>query len=276
MDSTLKGRTIFITGASRGIGREIALAAAAQGANVVIAAKSETAHPKLPGTIHSVAQEVEARGGRALPLRLDVRDDESIARAMATTERVFGGLDAVIANAGAIRLEPAQAIEMKRFDLLHQVNTRAVLAVVKAALPWLERSANPHVISMSPPLNLAPRWLGAHIPYTVTKYAMTLLCLGLAEEFREKGIAVNTLWPRTTISTSAVKFEVGAHFMERSRTPAIVAQAACLLLARDARAVTGQTFLDEDVLRAAGHTNFDSYRSGPSDADLALDLFVDA
>lgn len=275
MDAALKGRTIFITGASRGIGREIALTAAAQGANIVVAAKSETPHPKLPGTIHTVVEEVRARGGNAIPVRLDVRDDLSIARAMEATAQAFGGLDAVIANAGAIRLEPAATIEMKRFDLLHQVNTRAVLAVAKAALPLLEASANPHVLSMSPPLNLNPRWLGPHIPYTVTKYAMTLLCLGLAEEFRDKGIAVNTLWPRTTIATSAVMFEVGAHYIARSRTPAIVAEAACLLLSQPARETTGRTLLDEDVLRQAGRTDFEIYRAGEARDDLALDLFVD-
>lgn len=275
MDGALKGRTIFITGASRGIGREIALTAAAQGANIVVAAKSETPHPKLPGTIHTVVEEIRAGGGNAIPVRLDVRDDLSIARAMETTAQAFGGLDAVIANAGAIRLEPAATIEMKRFDLLHQVNTRAVLAVAKAALPLLEASTNPHVLSMSPPLNLAPRWLGPHIPYTVTKYAMTLLCLGLAEEFRDKGIAVNTLWPRTTIATSAVMFEVGAHYIARSRTPAIVAEAACLLLSRPARENTGRTLLDEDVLRQAGRTDFEIYRAGEARDDLALDLFVD-
>lgn len=280
----MKGRTIFITGASRGIGRQIALTAAGQGANLVIAAKSETPHPKLPGTIHTVAEEVRARGGGALALKLDVRDDAAVVEAMKVAADAFGGIDAVVANAGAIRLEPAATLEMKRFDLIHAVNARALLALAKAALPYLEASSNPHILSMSPPLNLQPHWLKPHIPYTVTKYSMTLLCLGMAEEFRDKGIAVNALWPRTTIATSAVMFEVGAHYMERSRTPQIVADAACLLLARPARAWTGGTWLDEDILRQDGRVDFDSYRNGADGRDftagaapdLALDLFVDA
>lgn len=276
MSKALHDRTVLITGASRGIGREIALRAASQGANVVIAAKSDVPHPKLPGTIHTVAEEVHALGGRALPVRVDVRDEESIARAIEQTFAVFGRLDGVVANAGAIRLEPAAQLEMKRFDLLHQVNTRALLAVTKAALPLLEKSDNPHVVSMSPPLNLNPRWLGLYAPYMVTKYGMTLLCLGMAEEFRSKGIAVNALWPRTVISTSAVEFEVGPEYLARSRKPAIVAEAACLLLAAPSRTTTGLTLLDEDVLRTAGINDFERFRNGGNNEDLALDLFVDA
>ncbi len=276
MSKALHDRTVLITGASRGIGREIALRAASQGANVVIAAKSDVPHPKLPGTIHTVAEEVHALGGRALPVRVDVRDEESIARAIEQTFAVFGRLDGVVANAGAIRLEPAAQLEMKRFDLLHQVNTRALLAVTKAALPLLEKSDNPHVVSMSPPLNLNPRWLGLYAPYLVTKYGMTLLCLGMAEEFRSKGIAVNALWPRTVISTSAVEFEVGPEYLARSRKPAIVAEAACLLLAAPSRTTTGLTLLDEDVLRTAGINDFERFRNGGNNEDLALDLFVDA
>jgi citronellol/citronellal dehydrogenase len=276
MSKALHDRTVLITGASRGIGREIALRAASQGANVVIAAKSDVPHPKLPGTIHTVAEEVHALGGRALPVRVDVRDEESIARAIEQTFAVFGRLDGVVANAGAIRLEPAARLEMKRFDLLHQVNTRALLAVTKAALPLLEKSDNPHVVSMSPPLNLNPRWLGLYAPYMVTKYGMTLLCLGMAEEFRSKGIAVNALWPRTVISTSAVEFEVGPEYLARSRKPAIVAEAACLLLAAPSRTTTGLTLLDEDVLRTAGINDFERFRNGGNNEDLALDLFVDA
>lgn len=276
MGARLKGRTIFITGASRGIGRQIALAAAEQGANLVIAAKSDTPHPKLPGTIHTVADEVRERGGGALAVKVDVRDDAALAGAMTSAAETFGGVDAVIANAGAIRLEPVAMLEMKRFDLLHAVNSRALLSLAKAALPHLEKSSNPHILSMSPPLNLSPHWLRPHIPYTVTKYAMTLLCLGMAEEFREKGIAVNTLWPRTTIATAAVMFEVGAEYMERSRTPQIVADAACHLLASPSRQSTGGTWLDEDVLRQAGRVDFEAYRHGAGAGDLALDLFVDA
>lgn len=275
MSGSLKGRTILITGGSRGIGREIAVRAAGEGANIVIAAKSDAPHPKLPGTIHSVADDVRRAGGRALPVRLDVRDDASIACAIDAVKDAFGGLDAVVNNAGAIRLDTAANIEMKRFDLLHQVNTRALLAVTKAALPLLERSDNAHVLSMSPPLNPDRRWLAPHIPYTVTKYGMTLLAMGLAEEMRGRRIAVNTLWPRTTIATAAVEFEVGREFMERSRTAAIVADAACLILKAPADEMTGQTLLDEEILRRHGWTDFDGYRHSPAGGALALDLYVD-
>ncbi|NYZ14597.1 SDR family oxidoreductase [Azospirillum sp. RWY-5-1] len=275
MSGPLKGRTILITGASRGIGREIAVRAAADGANIVIAAKSDARHPKLPGTIHSVAEDVRRAGGHALPVRLDVRDDASIAGVIEAAKDRFGGLDAVVNNAGAIRLAPAANLEMKRFDLLHQINTRALLAVAKAALPLLERSENAHILSMSPPLNLDPRWLAPHIPYTVTKYGMTLLAMGLAEEFRGRRIAVNTLWPRTTIATAAVEFEVGSAFMDRSRTAAIVADAACLILQAPADTLTGQTLVDEEILRRYGHTDFDRYRHCPTGGTLALDLYVD-
>ncbi|MGQ9370896.1 SDR family oxidoreductase [Azospirillum sp. ST 5-10] len=276
MTGALSGRTILITGASRGIGREIALRAAAEGANIVVAAKSDVPHPKLPGTIHSVAEEVRSRGGRALAVRLDVRDDAAIARAVDAAKNAFGGLDAVVNNAGAIRLEPAATLEMKRFDLLHQVNTRALLAVARAALPLLEASDNAHILSLSPPLNLDRRWLAPYIPYTVTKYGMTLIAMGLAEEFRSRRIAVNTLWPRTTVATDAVRFEVGAEYLERSRTPAIVADAACLILASPAHEMTGHTLLDEEVLRRHGQTDFDRYLCDPAARDLALDLYVDA
>ena len=219
MTKPFANRVVLITGASRGIGRQIALTAAEQGASVVIAAKSDTAHPKLPGTIHSVAEEVRERGGQALAVRLDVRDDHSIANALRAVELEFGRLDALVNNAGAIRLEPAAKLEMKRFDLIHQINTRAVLACTKAALPLLEASDNAHVLSLAPPLNLSPDWLGRYAPYMLTKYGMTLLSLGLAEEFRDRPIAVNTLWPRTTIATAAVEFEVGADYLARSRSP---------------------------------------------------------
>ncbi len=276
MPGDLGGRTLFITGASRGIGRAIALRAASDGANVVIAAKSDQPHPKLPGTIHSVAAEVEQAGGKALAAQVDVRDDASVAAAMESAAQRFGGIDIVVNNAGAIRLEPAARIDMKRFDLIHQINTRAVLSVTKAALPWLEKSGHAHVLSLSPPLNLNPKWLGPYIPYTTTKYAMTLMSLGLAQELRPAGIAVNTLWPRTTIATAAVEFEVGADYIARSRTPQIMADAAHAILCADPADLTGQTLLDEDVLRAAGKTDFDSYLNDPACTDLMLDLYVDS
>ena len=276
MSISLVGRTILITGASRGIGREIALSAAAKGANIVIAAKSDIPHPKLPGTIHSVAAEIRALGGQALPVKLDVRDDESIAQAIDSTAKRFGRLDALVNNAGAIRLEQAATIDMKRFDLIQQINTRAVLAMSKAALPLLEESDNAHIFSMSPPLNLRPQWLEPYIPYTVTKYGMTLLALGMAEELRRKRIAVNTLWPRTTIATAAVEFEVGKDYLERSRKPKIVADAACEILSTPSTVMTGQTLIDEVFLRKIGQMDFEQYRNGPKGIQLALDLFVDA
>lgn len=275
MTGTLQGRTVFITGASRGIGREIALRAARDGANVVIAAKSAEPHPKLPGTIHSVAQEVEAAGGKALPVQLDVRDDDMIAVAMEQAANRFGGIDVVVNNAGAIRLDPAEKIEMKRFDLIFQINTRAVLAVTKAALPYLTKSEHAHVLSLSPPINLDRKWLGSYIPYTTTKYAMTLLSLGMAEEFRDRRIGVNTLWPRTTIATAAVEFEVGAEYIARSRTPAIMAEAAHAILASDPSEMTGQTLLDEEILRERGQAEFDQYLNDPTCTQLMMDLYVD-
>ena len=275
MMGTLQGRTVFITGASRGIGREIALRAARDGANVVIAAKSAEPHPKLPGTIHSVAQEVEAAGGKALPVQLDVRDDDMIAVAMEQAANRFGGIDVVVNNAGAIRLDPAEKIEMQRFDLIFQINTRAVLAVTKAALPYLTKSEHAHVLSLSPPINLDRKWLGSYIPYTTTKYAMTLLSLGMAEEFRDRRIGVNTLWPRTTIATAAVEFEVGAEYIARSRTPAIMAEAAHAILASDPSEMTGQTLLDEEILRERGQTEFDQYLNDPTCTQLMMDLYVD-
>ena len=255
---------------------EIALSAAAKGANIVIAAKSDIPHPKLPGTIHSVAAEIRALGGQALPVKLDVRDDESIAQAIDSTANRFGRLDALVNNAGAIRLEQAATIDMKRFDLIQQINTRAVLAMSKAALPLLEESDNAHILSMSPPLNLRPQWLEPYIPYTVTKYGMTLLALGMAEELRRKRIAVNTLWPRTTIATAAVEFEVGKDYLERSRKPKIVADAACEILSTPSTMMTGQTLIDEVFLRKIGQMDFEQYRNGPKGTQLALDLFVDA
>ena len=275
MMGTLQGRTVFITGASRGIGREIALRAARDGANVVIAAKSAEPHPKLPGTIHSVAQEVEAAGGKALPVQLDVRNDDMIAVAMEQAANRFGGIDVVVNNAGAIRLDPAEKIEMQRFDLIFQINTRAVLAVTKAALPYLTKSEHAHVLSLSPPINLDRKWLGSYIPYTTTKYAMTLLSLGMAEEFRDRRIGVNTLWPRTTIATAAVEFEVGAEYIARSRTPAIMAEAAHAILASDPSEMTGQTLLDEKILRERGQTEFDQYLNDPTCTQLMMDLYVD-
>lgn len=273
----LKNRTIFITGASRGIGRAIALAAAGEGANVVIAAKSDRPHPKLPGTIHSVAEEVESAGGRALALKLDVRDEQGVHEAMKQAGEHFGGIDALINNAGAIRLEGVEKLPLKRFDLMHQINTRAVLLCTQAALPWLRQSDNGHILSLSPPINLDSQWFAQYGPYTVTKYGMTLLSIGMAEEFRRYGIAVNTLWPQTLIATAAIEFEAGGPaMMKKGRKPQIMADAALTILAREGLEMTGQQLIDEQVLRAEGITDFDSYRYAEGSGQLATDLFIEA
>lgn len=275
MTASLKGKTLFITGGSRGIGREIALRAARAGAHVVIAAKTSEPHPKLPGTIHSTVAEIEAAGGQGLALMLDVRDADAVEAAMAQAVTHFGGIDAVINNAGAIGLASLAETSVKRFDLMMQINARAVFVTAKAALPYLKKSANPHILSLSPPLNFGSQWLKPYIPYTVTKYAMTILSLGLAEELRADGVAVNTLWPKTTIATAAVEHEVDASLLARSRKPSIMADAAHAILTAPADTFTGQTTIDEDVLRQHGVTDFSAYSVDPQVEDLALDLYVD-
>lgn len=274
--NTLNQRTVFITGASRGIGRAMALACARQGANVVIAAKSETPHPKLPGTIHTVAEEVRAAGGQALPLVLDVRDEAQVRQRMDEAASHFGGIDVLINNAGAIRLSGVEQLKVSRYDLMHQVNARAVMVCSQAALPYLKASDRAHILSLSPPLNLDSKWFAQYGPYTTTKYAMTMLSMGMAEEFRRYGIAVNCLWPRTLIATSAIEFEAGGpQMMARGRKPEIMADAAVSILARPADAVTGQALIDEEVLREAGVTDFEHYRHAPGDKPLMPDLFLD-
>ncbi len=273
--ANLKGKTIFITGASRGIGREIALKCAKDGANIVIAAKSDEPHPKLPGTIHSVAKEVIAAGGQALAIKVDVRDEAIVEAALKQAADTFGGIDAVINNAGAIRLTPAANTPIKRFDLMHQINTRAVLLCSQLALPYLKKSENGHIINLSPPLNMDLKWLKPYIPYTISKYGMSMLTLGLAEEFRRFGIAVNSLWPQTTIATSAVEFEAGAAILPVSRTPAIMADAAYEILTSDSKELSGQLLLDEGILRERGVTDFIAYQNDPECKKLYTDLFVD-
>ena len=273
--STLNNKTIFITGASRGIGRAIALRCAKHGANIVIAAKSDKPHPKLAGTIHSVAEEVVAAGGNALAIKLDVRDEDNIKNAIAQAAETFGGIDALINNASAIQLTNVQATDLKRFDLLHTVNTRGTLACTKAAIPHLKNSSNPHIITLSPPISLKKHWLGGYIPYTVTKYSMTLLALGFAEEFREQGIASNALWPRTTIATAAVEFAISAELMKQSRTPAIMADAAYEILITENCSLSGETLIDETLLRERGYTDFDQYKNDPECKQLFMDLYVD-
>jgi citronellol/citronellal dehydrogenase len=277
--TSLAGRTLFISGGSRGIGLAIALRAARDGANVAIAAKTESPHPKLPGTIHSAAAEIEAAGGRALALACDIRDEHAIAAAVARTVDTFGGIDILVNNASAISLTGTLATPMKRFDLMFGVNVRGTFACTQACLPALQASAragrNPHVLMLSPPPSLDPKWFRDHVAYTIAKYGMSLCVLGMAEEFRADGIAVNALWPRTVIATAAVAMIPGAQErVEMMRTPAIVADAAYAIFRQDARTTTGRFLLDEDVLRESGVRDFDPYAVKPG-SPLLPDLFVD-
>ncbi|OLF51033.1 SDR family oxidoreductase [Pseudomonas chlororaphis] len=273
---SLQGKTLFITGASRGIGREIALRAARDGANIVIAAKSAEPHPKLPGTIFSVAREVEAAGGQALALQLDVRDEDAVRQALAKAAERFGAIDALVNNAGAIKLTGVQHIELKRFDLMHQINTRAVLLCSQAALPYLKQSAG-HILNLSPPLNLASKWFAQYSPYTVTKYGMSMLTLGMSEEFGNYGISVNSLWPQTMIATAAIEFQLGSReSFKHARTPAIMADAAHAILSSGQRRITGRLLIDEEILREQGVSDFSHYRFDPDGSEtLMTDLFVD-
>ncbi|SHF21993.1 citronellol/citronellal dehydrogenase [Microbulbifer donghaiensis] len=273
----LKGKTIFITGASRGIGRAIALKCAADGANIVIAAKSAEPHPKLPGTIYSVASEVEAAGGRALALQVDVRDEQRVAEAMAQAAEQFGGIDAVVNNAGAINLTNVESTPPKRYDLMQSINSRAVYLTAHLAMPYLKQSANGHILSLSPPLNLQPKWLGPFAPYALSKFGMTILSMGLAEELREAGISVTTLWPRTLVATAAIEFAVGNREMfEQSRKPAVMADAAYEILITENGALTGSQLIDEELLGERGVTDLTDYAHNPAMADqLAVDLFLE-
>jgi citronellol/citronellal dehydrogenase len=273
---SLAGKTLFITGASRGIGLAIALRAARDGANVVVVAKTVEPHPKLPGTIHTAAAEIEAAGGKALAVQCDVRSDEEIQRAVAAAVERFGGIDIVVNNASAIRLGGTAQVDAKAFDLMTSIGPRATYLVTRAALPYLEKGTNPHVLTLSPPIALASKWVGAAPAYTFKKYGMTLLTLGFAAEFRARGIAANALWPKTVIATAAVQNLLGGDaVIKASRTPAIVADAAYLVLDSDARTCTGNTFIDEDVLRAHGISDFDGYAVSPG-TPLGEDIFLDA
>jgi len=273
--TSLKGRTLFVTGASRGIGEAIALRAARDGANVVIAAKTTAPHPRLEGTIFTAAAKVEAAGGRALPLEVDLRDEERIAWAMAEAARVFGGIDILVNNASAISLAGTAAVETKRFDLMHAVNARGTFLGGKHALPYLAQSRNPHILCISPPLTLEPRWYAPHLAYTISKLGMSLCVLGWAEEFRDTGIAANALWPRTTIATAAVRNLFGGEeTVRRSRRPEIMADAAHWILTRPSRECTGNFFIDEDLLRNELHmTDLSAYAVDPGHEPL-LDLFL--
>jgi citronellol/citronellal dehydrogenase len=271
---SLHGKTVFITGASRGIGRAIGLAAAREGANVVVAAKSDVPNPKLPGTIHDAARELEAAGGKALAVRCDVRDETEIATAVGAAVERFGGIDVLVNNASAIFLAGTADTPMKRWDLMHQVNARGTFACSQACLAHLARSANPHILNLSPPLSLSPRWFAPHVAYTMAKYGMSMCVLGMAEELRDRGIAVNALWPRTVIATAALNLLGGDALARHGRTPEIVADAAVAILRRDARSWTGNFFVDEEVLREEGVTDFGKYAVAPGE-ELAPDLFLD-
>ncbi len=261
---TLQGKTLFITGASRGIGLAIGLRAARDGANVVIAAKSDAPHPKLPGTIHTAAKEIEAAGGRALPLVVDVRDEEAVKGALARAAETFGAIDIVVNNASAISLTPTPQTEMKRFDLMHQVNARGTYMVSKYAIPYLEKAGNPHILMLSPPLDMKEKWFAPHLAYSMAKYGMSLCVLGLAGELRERGIAVNALWPRTVIATSAVKNLLGGdEVMRASRTPDILADAAHAIFQKPSRSFTGQFLIDDTFLAGEGISDFSRYRVDP-------------
>ncbi|HLY34709.1 MAG TPA: NAD(P)-dependent oxidoreductase [Jatrophihabitantaceae bacterium] len=274
-EATLAGRTIIMSGGSRGIGLAIAVRAARDGANVAIIAKTDAPDPRLPGTIHTAAAEIEAAGGAALPILGDIRDDDTVAAAVQKTVDTFGGIDVVVNNASAITLQNVGDLPAKRYDLMLDINTRGTFTLTSLALPHLAASTNPHVLTLSPPLNMDRRWLRDHAPYTVSKYAMTMLTLGVAESKRDAGIAANCLWPRTLIATAAIQNVVGgAEGMAGSRTPEIVADAAHAILVQPARECTGNTFIDEDVLRAAGVTDLTKYAFGSPGAKLIEDIFL--
>jgi citronellol/citronellal dehydrogenase len=269
---SLKGKTLFITGASRGIGLAIALRAARDGANIAVAAKTDTPHPKLPGTIHSAAEEIEKAGGKALPLVVDVREEEIVKKALDQTAQHFGGIDIVVNNASAIQLTNVQQTDMKRFDLMHQINARGTFMVSKHAIPHLLKSQNPHVLMLSPPLDMKEKWFASHTGYTMAKFGMSLVVLGLAGELRGR-VGVNALWPRTTIATSAVKNLLGGdNLMRMSRTPDIMADAAYAVFNKP-KTFTGNFLLDDTFLAGEGVTDFDKYRADPTQK-LQVDFFV--
>ena len=275
--TTLKNKTLFITGGSRGIGLAIAKRAARDGAKVAIAAKTSEPHPKLEGTIHSAAKEIQDAGGIALPIVCDIRDEEQVARAVGLTVSMFGGIDICVNNASAISLTGTDATDMKRFDLMMGINTRGTFLVSKMCLPHLKRSKNPHIVMMSPPLDMHPRWFADHVAYSMAKYGMSLCVLGMAEELKKDGIAVNALWPRTTIATAAIKNVLGGDkLMRMSRTPEILADAAHLLFTQPAKIFTGNFLIDDTFLHDVGKvTDFENYRVDNT-MPLAPDFFVPA
>ena len=276
MTGTLAGKTLFITGASRGIGLAIALRAARDGANIIIAAKTAEAHPKLPGTIFSAAEDVEKAGGKALPLMVDVREEAQVAEALKSGAEKFGGIDIVVNNASAIFLGDSQHTEMKRYDLMHSINSRGTYLVSKLAVPYLLKAKNPHILMLSPPLDMKEKWFAAHTAYTMAKFGMSMVVLGLAGELRSKGIAVNALWPRTTIATAAVNNLLGGDkLMRASRTPAILADCAHMVFCKNAKEFSGHFLIDDSFMFENGVREFDHYRADPTQS-LAPDFFVPA
>ena len=274
MSQPLKNKTLFITGASRGIGKAIALRAARDGANIVIAAKTDRKHPKLPGTIHETAKAIESAGGQALAIKLDIRDEAAVATAMAEAAEHFGSLDILVNNASAIYLAPTEQVPMKRFDLMFGVNVRGTFVCSQAALPYLRKADNPHILNLSPPLNLDKKWFAPHVAYTMAKYGMSLCVLGMAEEFKRDGIAVNALWPRTVIATAALAMLGGAVKPENCRKPDIMADAAHWVLSQPSTDLTGNFFIDDEALARAGITDLDPYAVQPGQP-LLPDLFLD-
>ncbi len=273
--ATLRGKTLFITGASRGVGKAIALRAARDGGNVVIAAKTAEPHPKLPGTIHTAAKEIEEAGGHALAVSTDIRFDEQVQAAVAQGVERFGGIDILVNNASAIFLAGTADTPMKRYDLVFDINARGAFLCTQACLPHLTKAANPHVLNLSPPLHMESRWFAPNPAYALSKYAMSVWVLAMAEEFREAGIAFNALWPRTTIDTEAIRLIMGEEMRRRCRTPEILADAAHEILTKESRSFTGHFCIDEDVLRDAGIRDFGRYRhEGIREEDLIPDLFV--
>ena len=274
--SLLKGKTLFVTGASRGIGLAIALRAARDGANIAIAAKTAEPHKHLPGTIYTAAKEIEDAGGKALPLIVDVRDEASVYEAVEKTVAAFGGIDICVNNASAIQLTGTLATDMKRYDLMHQINARGTYLTSKACIPHLKAAANPHVLMLSPPLDMSPRWFGTHVAYTMAKFGMSLCVLGMAEEFKPDGIAFNALWPRTGIATAAIKFALaGDEGLRQCRTVDIMADAAHAIFLKTSREFTGNFLIDDTFLYGEGERDFDKYRVDPT-RPLMPDFFVPA
>ena len=275
--SDLKGKTLFITGASRGIGLAIAKRAAIDGANIAIAAKTAEPHPKLPGTIYSAADEIIAAGGHALPLVVDVRYEDQVESAMKQTVERFGGIDILVNNASAINLSGTESVTMKAYDLMHNINTRGTFLCSKLAVPFLRKADNPHVLNLSSPLNMETRWFQNHVAYTMAKFGMSMCVLGMSEEFRSAGIAFNALWPRTAIATAAVGNIIGGDpIIQRSRTVEIMADAAHVILTRNSREFSGNFCVDQEVLEAGGASDFSKYRFNPelAEKDLMPDFFI--